>query len=404
MQYINIKSEIGKLNRVMLHCPSIELEALTPATLRELLFDDIPFLKMAIKEHGHFANVLKENGVEVHYLEGYLFDIFADKKIRDEFALDYINRHTTCEVAKDYLLKYLSSISLEEFIISIFAGIRKNQIKGYTPRTLSELMKEHDSPFWTYPLPNLYFTRDPTACIGDGLTIHRMRKKARQLETLFMSYIHRYHPAFHGVPLLYNRNIQHPIEGGDIVVLSDKVVAVGCGERSSPEGIELLAKNILTHSKNIKKILAFKIPKNRAYMHLDTVFTMVDYDKFTIFASEIMTISVYQLTMDDHGTIQIDYKSDLLDKILAAELDIPKVTLVKCGGGEDIISQREQWNDGSNTLAIAPGVVIVYDRNYVTNKLLHNYGIKTIEIHGSELSRGRGGPRCMSMPLHRDDL
>ena len=196
---------------------------------------------------------------------------------------------------------------------------------------------------------------------------------------------------------------EHSIEGGDVLVLSKEIVAVGYSERTTIAGIESFAKNLLS-SGEFKKVIVFDIPKCRAFMHLDTVFTMVDYDKFTIHPEIEGPLSVYETTVDRNGELRFESLKDSLDKVLAKELGLPAVKLIRCGGGDVIAAQREQWNDGSNTLCIAPGRVITYERNYVTNELLYKNGIEVLTIPSAELSRGRGGPRCMSCPVNREDL
>ena len=198
-------------------------------------------------------------------------------------------------------------------------------------------------------------------------------------------------------------NGTYSIEGGDVLVLSNQIVAVGLSQRTTTSGAEAFARSLLQNS-DYKKVLVFDIPETRAFMHLDTVFTMVDYDKFTIHPEIEGPLSVYEITLDDHGELKFNALKEDLAKILALELKLPAVELIRCGGGDLLAAQREQWNDGSNTLCIAPGKVITYDRNYVTNELLAKRGLTVITIPSAELSRGRGGPRCMSCPVNRDDL
>jgi len=263
-----------------------------------------------------------------------------------------------------------------------------------------------DYPFYLDPMPNLYFTRDPGASIGNGITLNRMRMDARKRETLFLKYIIKYNKLFNSpeTPLWYERSMPFAIEGGDELVLSEKVVAIGCSERTSAEAIEIVAKNLFDANTSFEKVLVFEIPKCRAFMHLDTVFTMVDYDKFTIHPGIQGPLSVYEITKGANNTLKFRHNTSPVDKILADALNLSSVELIQCGGGDFIIAGREQWNDGSNTLAIAPGVVVTYERNYVTNEILDKRGVKVISIPSSELSRGRGGPRCMSMPLYREKI
>jgi len=253
------------------------------------------------------------------------------------------------------------------------------------------------------PMPNLYFTRDPFASIADGISLHRMKTYTRNRETIFAKYIFEYHPDYaqKEIPFWYNRTDRFSLEGGDILILNQNILAIGISQRTDPVAIEIFAERILNSENGFNRILAFNIPKLRSFMHLDTVFTMVDYNKFTIHPNIQSAITVYSLTLQD-GQIAIDEERDLLENILSKYLEIDDVELIKCGGNSAIDAAREQWNDGSNTLAIAPGEVVVYSRNYVTNRLLEDRGIKTHVMPSSEVSRGRGGPRCMSMPLIRE--
>ncbi|HGG0415802.1 TPA: arginine deiminase [Clostridium sporogenes] len=404
--FINITSEIGKLNKVMLHRPGAEIENLVPEYLERLLFDDIPFLKVAREEHDRFAQILRENGTEVFYLEELTAETLEDDKIKKEFLEEFLTESKiTSQVIREALMEYLLKMSTREMVDTLMAGVRKEAIEVKEATSLIELMQD-SYPFYLDPMPNLYFTRDPAASMGSGMTINTMKTEARRRETLFLTYIHKYHKNFANgeTSLWYNRTLPYSIEGGDELILSDKVVAIGCSDRTSAEAIEIVAKGLFAKNESFEKVLVFDIPNCRAFMHLDTVFTMVDYDKFTIHPQIQGPLSVYEVTKGQNGTLRFKHHTDPLEKILASALEIPSVELIQCGGGDFIIAGREQWNDGSNTLAIAPGTVVTYERNYVSNELLAKRGINVLTMPSAELSRGRGGPRCMSMPLHRDNL
>lgn len=404
--FINVTSEIGKLKKVMLHRPGREVENLVPEYLGRLLFDDIPYLKVAVEEHNKFAKVLTDHGVEVLYLEELVSSAIEDRRIKEQFIQEFLMESGINSLSlKTALTEYLLKMSTRDMVDVLMSGVRKDEIKVAEFSSLSELTMD-EYPFYLDPMPNLYFTRDPAASIGNGITINRMRWDARRRETLFIKYVHKYHEFFKqgDTPLWYNRDMEFALEGGDELVLSDKVIAIGCSERTSAEGIELIAKNLFRDNENFEKVLVFEIPKCRAFMHLDTVFTMVDYDKFTIHPGIQGPLSVYEVTRGVGGNLKFRHNTSPLEVTLRDALKLPSVELIKCGGGDMIIAGREQWNDGSNTLAIAPGVVVTYERNYVTNELLDKKGIKVLSIPSSELSRGRGGPRCMSMPLERENL
>ena len=398
-------SEIGKLNKVLLHRPGREIEALTPSTMERLLFDDVPFLKVAQEEHDAFANLLRHNGVEVIYYEEETAKALTNKTIRKEFVNEMIElSFVESEGMKNAIYNFLMSLPTRKMVEKIIEGVKRDEIGDLTMDSLSGLAS-NEYPFVMDPMPNLYFTRDPGACIGNGINIHHMHTPARRRESLLLKYMFDYDKDFAtaGNYKWYDIYDDFSIEGGDVLVLSHEIVAVGFSERTTIAGIENFAHNLLRNSE-FKKVIVFDIPKCRAFMHLDTVFTMVDYDKFTIHPEIEGPLSVYEITLGKDSQLQFNTLTDSLAKILAKELNLPAVELIRCGGGDMIAAQREQWNDGSNTLCIAPGKVITYERNYVTNELLSKHGIEVLTIPSAELSRGRGGPRCMSCPVSREDV
>ncbi|HBN06362.1 MAG TPA: arginine deiminase [Bacteroidales bacterium] len=401
---INVYSEIGKLKKVLLHRPGKELENLMPEYLDRLLFDDIPYLEIAQQEHDAFANIFKENGVEIVYLEDLVVESLINYEVKLKLINEYIEEAGIKEDRETGILKeyFLSFCSDKEMVFKMMEGIRKSEISDYRGPGLADFLS-NQYPFIIDPMPNLYFTRDPFAAVGNGVSIHRMLTATRNRETLFGKYIFNYNPIYKGTKLFYDRTEDYSLEGGDILVLNEETIAVGISQRTNPNAIEKFTNLVLTEESSFKKVLAIDIPKTRAFMHLDTVFTMVDYDKFTIHPNIKSDIAVYVLKKID-GKINITEERGSLEDVLEKELNIDKVKLIKCGGNSVIDASREQWNDGSNTLCISPGEVIVYSRNYVTNKILQDEGIKTYIMPSSELSRGRGGPRCMSMPLVRENL
>ncbi|MBE6026465.1 MAG: arginine deiminase [Firmicutes bacterium] len=398
-------SEIGKLNKVLLHRPGLELEALTPSTIERLLFDDIPYLKIAQEEHDKFANTLRDNGVEVVYYVEEAGKAMSDPAIQIQFVNDFLNlSKINSKGLRLAMTQFLLEMPPEEMVRKVIAGIKREEVATKDATSLMDLVRD-DYPFVSDPMPNLYFTRDPGACVGEGINIHHMHTDARRRESLILRYIYRYSRDFakEGDQQWYDLDDNFSIEGGDVLVLSKDMVAVGLSQRTTISGCENFARNLLKNS-DFKKVLAFDIPKSRAFMHLDTVFTMIDYDKFTIHPEIEGPLGVYEMTLDKNGELQFKSLKDELHKILALELGVPAVKLIRCGGGDLMAAQREQWNDGSNTLCIAPGTVVTYERNYVTNELLDKAGIKVLSVPSAELSRGRGGPRCMSCPVNRDDL
>ena len=397
-------SEIGKLNKVLLHRPGKELEKLTPNNFERLLFDDIPYLKVAQEEHDRFAEVLKENGVEVCYYQQETAKALADIEIRRNFVNEFVNMTKDfSESIREAVVEFLMAKEPEDLVATCIAGVFSDEIKA-SAGSLFDIVKSEDV-FALDPMPNLYFTRDPGACVGNGINIHHMSTPARRRESLLLEYMTKYNRDFalEDTPMWYEIGGKYSIEGGDVLVLSKEMVAIGFSQRTTLAGIECFAENLLKNSE-FKKVLVFDIPKCRAFMHLDTVFTMVDYDKFTIHPEIEGPLAVYEITLGADGRLKYNAIKDELAKVLALELKLPAVELIRCGGGDLIAAQREQWNDGSNTLCIAPGTVITYERNYVSNELLDKKGIKVLTMPSAELSRGRGGPRCMSCPVNRVDL
>lgn len=401
---IQVYSEIAPLRRVLLHRPGQELEHLVPDSLERLLFDDIPYLRGAQAEHDAFAQVLRDNGVDVCYLSKLTAEALSQApELKGNFIRDFIQ--ASGSVALRYaneLTAYLSSIEdLHEMVLKTMAGIPFTDLKLERTGSLTALL-HGASDFALEPIPNLYFTRDPFASIGCGVSLHHMYSETRRRETLYGSYILRYHPDYVGTPFFYTPELPYSLEGGDILNLSASVLAVGISQRTMPEAIEkLAAQTIGNPASPLKTILALSIPSMRAFMHLDTVMTQVDVDKFVVHPAILPTLKIYAVAMGPGGLEAKEVEMNL-EQALAHYLGLEKVTLILCGGQDQIAAQREQWNDGSNTLCIRPGVVIAYDRNYITNEILEKHGVTVLRIPSGELSRGRGGPRCMSMPLNRD--
>ncbi len=402
---IHNTSEIGRLKRVLLHRPGGELENLMPDYLERLLFDDIPYLQEAQREHDAFADCLRQQGVEVVYLTDLVVESLTDGDVRRALLHQFLEESgVTDQRTREALAEYLSAMPDKEMVAAMMAGVRKSQLKNGSARLADYLSAIEDGyPFAVDPMPNLYFTRDPFATIGTGVSIHKMHTVTRNRETLFGKFIFEHHPLYKNAPRWYDRGETSSLEGGDILVLSPQVLAVGISQRTREDSIDTLAETVLSLSKTFKKILAFNIPKTRSFMHLDTVFTMVDRNKFTVHPNILSSMTVFVMELDENRKMTIRQEEGRLEDILKEHLQLDSVTLIPCGRGSEIDAAREQWNDGSNTLAIGPGEVVVYSRNYVTNRSLEEEGIRIHAIPSAELSRGRGGPRCMSMPLWRDD-
>ena len=407
MSQIKVNSEIGKLKVVLLHEPGEELHNLTPKKLDDLLFDDIPWLPLAKKEHQAFAKTFIDAGVNVVYLVDLMKEVLdLSNDIKNEFINQFvkeadIHSNTLKELTIEYLKNFKDN---KELILKTIAGIKKTDLPSYSVKTLSDHVEEY--LFIADPMPNLYFQRDPFASIGGGVSLNKMYSITRSRETIYGEYIFKYHPVYKTTPLYFSRYEDVNIEGGDIMVLNNHVLIVGVSQRTTSEAVERLAKNLFFNNEtDFDTVLAFTIPQARTFMHLDTVFTQVDKNKFTVHKGCYEKLKIYRLTRDLNldGKLKVIELNQKLEEVLESYINMP-VTLIPCGGGDAISADREQWSDGSNTVAIAPGEVIAYERNDITNEALMKNGIKVHIIPSSELSRGRGGPRCMCMPLVREEI
>ena len=405
MGNISIYSEIGKLNKVILHRIGPEVEGLVPENFERLLFDDIPFLKVAQREHDNYAQTLRDCGAEVVYLVDELAKVLADPQLKEQFVGEMLDESGikspgVLEALKNYLLDK----EPKDMVDSIIKGIKKEEVTSIKAKTLADLISSA-YPFYLDPLPNAYFTRDPGAFVGNSMSVHPMCTETRRREALLFKYLYNYDRDLvpEGTQLLYGYDDKPSLEGGDIHVLNDKVLALGLGSRTTAKGIEGFAESIFKNTE-FNKILVFDIPKIRAYIHLDTLFTMVDYDKFAIHPEMERLEQKFIITPGKGGQADLQTVTDTLDVMLTKALDLPTVGLIRCGGGDELAAQREQWSDAANVLAVAPGKVITYARNYITNEMLEKAGIEVIRISGSELSRGRGGTRCMCCPVDRAAL
>ncbi len=405
---ICVKSEIGKLRKVLIHRPGGELEHLTPEYLTTLLFDDIPYLKRAQIEHDSFADTLRGCGVEVVYLCDLVAQALdTDPYVRRQFITEFLSNADTRIVGHE---KELFKLLMDEpdtrtMVLRTMEGIIDDGFDFKKTNPLLNLTRTK-AGFILDPIPNLYFTRDPMASVGCGASLNHMFSVTRNRETIYMKYVFEHHPDFQNkVKKYYDPSIPYSIEGGDIHNLSEDTLAIGLSERTTAQAIEVLARRIFADEEStIRNILAIDIPNMRAFMHLDTVLTQADRGVFIVHPGILHNIKVYRVFPGAKGTIKAESLKGTLESIFCRFLGLDEVRFIKCGGNNMIAAEREQWNDGSNALCVEPGTVIVYDRNTITNDILRDNGLKTLEIASSELSRGRGGPRCMSMPLVRDAL
>ena len=405
MKGIHNFSDIGRLNRVLMHRIGREVEGIVPDNLEAMLFDDIPYLKAARKEHDKYVSVLESNGVEVCYYTDEAAKAVATPEAKAEFIRDFLDRsEIKSEELREILTEYLNEKEPLDLIETVIAGVKKTDVHRSAKETLADYVYASNL-YYLDPMPNLYFSKDPAACIGDGICVNHMRMRARRRESLLMEYIFRYNRDFapEGTNLWYEYDDVESLEGGDIMILNAHTLIIGLSQRTSALGIQRLARNLLGNS-GFDRIIVFDIPKRRAFMHLDTVFTMIDYDKFTIHSEILDAVGIYEIWLDRDGEVRFSTITDSMADMLKKALGVPAVNLIHVGGNDSMAAQREQWNDGTNTLCIEPGKIITYDRNYITNSVLENNGLEVIPIPSAELSRGRGGPGCMSCSVNREDL
>lgn len=406
MEKIQVQSEVGKLKSVLLHRPGRELESLTPQYLDSMLFEDIPYLGQMQQEHDQFAELLRSEGCVVHYVEQLLADVLKDDRLRRVAVAHLVESAQIFSPSlRESIEEYIGAAKPDELVSYCIGGLLKSEIDSKVRhRTLSYYIREA-YPYYISPLPNLYFTRDPATVVGDSMMIHTMKTESRRRENWLLSMIAENHPLFAQGRHMSNYSHGSSIEGGDILVLNEECAAVGCSARTGVWAIEAFARAMMSPveigGEGLQEVLVVQIPYTRAYMHLDTVFTMVHRDAFAIYGGIMHALKVFSIRMGRNDTLQIDEESSL-ESALKRILHVPAIRLIQSGGKDKIVSAREQWNDSTNTLAIAPGKVITYRRNVVSNEILSEQGITVLPISGSELVRGRGGPRCMSMPLSRE--
>ncbi|MGH3412298.1 MAG: arginine deiminase [Marmoricola sp.] len=389
-------SEVGKLRTVVLHRPGPELKRLTPRNNDTLLFDGIPWVSRAQEEHDAFAEALRDRGVEVLYLTEMLTETLADESARARVVDAALSSLHLGDTLRDYLRRALAELPPSGLTDVLTAGLRNDEVRGGFGLVTSLL--SHDD-FLIDPLPNLLFTRDSSVWIRDRVAITSLAMPARARETQLTELVYARHPRFAGTQTIHGWQHEH-VEGGDVLLLAPGVLAVGVGERTTPAGVERLARQVFA-AELAHTVLAVPITQERATMHLDTVCTMVDVDKIVMYPNVADHLQALTVTAAGDELRITPPEPFLVAAAKAMEID----TLHQIDTGLDpVTAEREQWDDGNNTLAVAPRVAVAYERNVETNARLEAAGIEVVAIPGSELGSGRGGPRCMSCPVTRDEI